>query len=449
MHYAYTGPGRQSLLRLRSSCLSAAVPAIGTLVVLYLVYIHSRIVDQSRHRIVRRPISDDEDPGSTIFKLPSASIQHSVIRGDNAAWTNDRNITWYSVGRQPNRPECWTYEDRFGVYRDLTPAMSAAISENNDDDVDMRKRAVILLRLGSNQRWGPEFILHARALVLEAGYVANYDVVILTHLDMDSEATAKWMQRVPEEFHPLIQTFTTQQVRDWLPAKANSKPKFKSIVEHNHLVIQMFMAQNPRYEVVYSIEANVRLIGRWDHFLADVDREYGYHRSLQAPDQDIPAIPDLVTFGSVQRPRDKWLWLADDCVRYFGGVENTRQALGVMWGWSRRMTDAMTQVNEREGISCYYEYFAPSVAHMRNLTTFFYQHPLYCPRTSPSERYTMMPAQLGKNDPRLVQYEKVAVGCTYYFVNLHSQPFWEQWYHDPAVCRPPALVNPVKGDFFN
>ncbi|KAK6340778.1 hypothetical protein TWF696_009098 [Orbilia brochopaga] len=436
MQYMY------SILRPRSVRLSALIPAVGVLLLLYYLYIRLHVIDSGPDAL-RQPFSDDQH--SAIFEPPVASVQHSVIRGDNAAWTNDRNTNWYSVGRHPNRPECWTYKDRFGVYKDIPPAISTAISTNNDNNVNSSKRAVIL-RLGSNQRWGPEFTVQTRALVLEAGYVAKYDIVILTHLDMDKERKAKWIQRVPKEFRPLLQTVSTKQVRDWLPSKAITK--FKNIFEQNHLVIQMFMAQNPKYEFVYSVESDVRLIGRWDQFLKDVDIEYAYHRSIQGP-EDMPVTPDLVTFGSVRRPQNDWLWLDNDCVKYFGGVDNTRHALGAVWGWSRRLTDAMTQANDQDGINCYYEYFAPSLAYKRNFTTFFYQHPLYCPRTSPSERYSMMPEQLGKNDPRLVQYNKAAVGCTYYFVNPHSQPFWEQWYRDPAVCRPPALVHPVKGDFFN
>ncbi|KAJ6263303.1 hypothetical protein Dda_1866 [Drechslerella dactyloides] len=425
--------------RPRSIRLGVILPAAGTILLLYLLYIRSRIVVPDTNIPVREHFNDDEDP--TVFEPPMASIRHSVIRGDDAAWTNDENTTWYSVGRHPNRGECWTYEDRFSAYKDPSPVMSAAISDNNN--VNKSKRAV-LLRMGSNQEWGEQFTLHARALVLEAGYLGKYDIVILTHLEMDDGAKATWMQRVPEELRPLVQTFTSKQVREWLPRSA----KFKSIFDQNHLVVQMFMAQNPKYEFVYSVEADARLIGRWDVFLDDIDLEYAYHRKLKAPDQEMPAIPDLVTFESLRRPRDAWPWLEKECVEHFQGIENIRASLGIVWGWSRRMTDEMTRLNEK-GINCYFEYFAPSTAYQQNLTTFFYQHPLYCPRTTPSSRNTMKKEQLGKNDPRSVQHEKVAVGCTYYFVNPHSQPFWEQWYHTPAACRPPALIHPVKGNFWN
>ncbi|KAJ6258197.1 hypothetical protein Dda_7116 [Drechslerella dactyloides] len=427
----------------RSFRLGAAIPAAGILLLIYLFYIRSHIANPDVNISVREHFNDDEDP--TVFEPPVASVRHSVIRGDNVAWTNDENATWYSISRHSNRGECWTYNDRFGAYQNLSPAMSAAISAavSGNNNVNKSNRAVIL-RMGSNQQWGPQFTLHARALVLEAGYLAKYDVVILTHLDMDDGAKATWMQRVPEEFRPLVQTFSTKQVREWLPRAA----KFKSIFDQNHLVIQMFMAQNPKYEFAYSVEADARLIGRWDVFLDDVDLEYAYHRKFKEPDQEMPAVPDLVTFESPRRPSDAWPWLEKDCVKHFRGMDNIRASLGVVWGWSRRMTDEMTRLNEI-GVNCYYEYFAPSTAYRQNLTTFFYQHPLYCPHTKPSERNSMTKEQMGKNDPRGVQHEKVAVGCTYFFVNPHSQPFWEQWYRSPAACRPPALVHPVKGNFFN
>ncbi|KAK6341159.1 hypothetical protein TWF696_008245 [Orbilia brochopaga] len=441
MQYMYTAPRRQPMYsRSRSSRLATLVPAVGILLLLYLVYNRLRIIDPGPKTLLREfSAGNDEDP--TVLEPPVASVQHSVIRGDGVAWTNDPNTTWHSVGRHPNRPACWTYEDRYGAYRNPSPAMTAAISRNNE--VNKSKRAMVF-RLDSKVVWGPEFILQTRALVLEAGYLAKYDVVILVHLDLNDDLREKWIQRVPEEFHPLMQIFTTKDVRNWLPAKT----RFKSVLEQNHLVIQMFMARNQKYEFVYSVEADLRLIGRWDVFLDDVDLEYAHHRALKEADQEMPAVPDLLTFESPRRPRDQWPWLEDDCVAHFGGADNTRAALGVLWGWSRRMTDAMTKLTQR-GINCYYEYFAPSVAYQQSLTTFFYQHPLYCPQTRPSGRNTMKPEGWGKNDPRLVQYDQVPVGCTYFYVNTHSQPFWEQWHSDPTVCRPPALVHPVKGDMFN
>ncbi|KAJ6255794.1 hypothetical protein Dda_9475 [Drechslerella dactyloides] len=218
----------------RSFRLGAAIPAAGILLLLiYLFYIRSHIANPDVNISVREHFNDDEDP--TVFEPPVASVRHSVIRGDNVAWTNDENATWYSISRHSNRGECWTYNDRFGAYQNLSPAMSAAISAaiSGNNNVNKSNRAVILC-MGSNQQWGPQFTLYARALVLEAGYLAKYDVVILTHLDMDDAAKAMWMQRVPEEFRPLVQTFLTKQ---------------------------MFMVQNPKYEFAYSVEADACLIG--------------------------------------------------------------------------------------------------------------------------------------------------------------------------------------------
>ncbi|KAK6516498.1 hypothetical protein TWF506_006405 [Arthrobotrys conoides] len=304
----------------------------------------------------------------------------------------------------------------------------------------------MILRIGENQVWKSPFVSYVRSLVMEAGYLAGYDVIIYIHLDLIDEKKAVWLEKIPQEFRPLVQTFSTQDLRKWIPKQA----VFKNVYEQNHTPIQMFMAKNTKYHFVYSIENDVRLIGRWDTFLTDVDLEYSFHRKHKNEDQDMPVIPDLVSFQTIHRPGAQWPWFQTEhaCLKRFGGKINTRSSLGVVWGWSRRLTDSMTQYNA-EGINCYFEYFAPSVAYQQNLTTFFYQHPLYCPNGAEPGRHSLNLIDFGKNDPKLVQLEKVAVGCSYFFVNSYSKLFWDAWYQNPEICRPPALVHPVKGEIFN
>ncbi|EPS40499.1 hypothetical protein H072_5651 [Dactylellina haptotyla CBS 200.50] len=226
--------------------------------------------------------------GATWFKPREASMQHSVLRGDGVLWTMDNNgTTWHSVGRAPNRPECWTYEDRFGVYQELASNMSIAISNNNKNN---KSKRAILLRLSGNQAWKFPFVAHVRSLVMEAGYLAGYDVVLYIHVDKNTSP-----KNVPAEFQPLILTFTNQHLKDWIPGTA----KFKSVYEHNHIPIQMFMDKNPRYEFVYSVENDVRLVGKWDTFLADIETEYYFHLEHKQPEQDMSLIPDLISFQSI------------------------------------------------------------------------------------------------------------------------------------------------------
>ncbi|TGJ74858.1 hypothetical protein EYR41_001816 [Orbilia oligospora] len=386
--------------------------------------------------------SNHNGKGSFYFNPPEASIRHSVIRGDGVAWTMDNDTIWHLLGRPPSRSECWTYKDRFGVYETPAPEMSYIISNNNQN----RNNKAIILRLGENQVWRSLFISYVRSLVIEAGYLARYDIIIYIHLDLADEKKTAWLEKIPQEFKPLVQTFSTQDLRKWISKKA----VFKNVYEQNHIPIQMFMAKNTKYDFVYSIENDVRLIGRWDTFLADVDAEYSFHRKHKNEDQDMPAVPDLISFQTIRRPRVQWPWFQKEyaCLKRFGGKANTRSSLGVVWGLSRRLTDSMTRYNE-EGINCYFEYFAPSVAYQQNLTTFFYQHPLYCPNGVKPDRHSLNLTDFGKNDPKLVQLEKVAVGCSYFFVDSHSKPFWEDWYQNPSICRPPALVHPVKSKKFN
>ncbi|KAF3924934.1 hypothetical protein ABW21_db0208657 [Orbilia brochopaga] len=438
------------MLRPRSLRLTTVLPALGIVLLLFLFTRQYHLTNPFHGTAVSNTNLASSPPGQTVFidedpavfEPPAATIQHSVIRGDGAAWTNDQKKTWYSVGRHPNRPECWTYDDRFHVYENLSPLMTTTISDNNK--INNSKR-VVLLRLHSATAWSDQFGLHARALVLEAGYVGKYDVVILVHSELDEAGRASWLERVPDELRPLVQFFSTQDLREWIPGSA----PFKNVFEHNHIALQRFMAQNVRYEFVYTIEYDVRLIGRWDTFLDDVDREYRFHRAHQEDGQQMPAaIPDLVSFQFVRRPKDQWQWFEDQCTNYFGGKQNIRATLGMVWGMSRRMVEAMTRANQ-DGINCYYEYFAPSIAYKEGLTSFFYQHPLYCPHGAPVELESLEVEALGRNDPRKVQIKDVPVGCTYHYDPDYSQSFWEEWHDDNKVCRPPALLHPIKGDKWN
>ncbi|KAK6523819.1 hypothetical protein TWF281_001787 [Arthrobotrys megalospora] len=396
----------------------------------------------------KNPETTNEDEPLTppaIFNPPKPNTERPMLRDDGVILTGVKNSTiWHSVGRHPARKECWSYISRFEPYVSPPQEVLDLISNNNKPT---NNRALIL-RLSTGQPWKKEFTHHARALVLEAGHLANYDVHFLLHGNKPPAELRKWVQRhVPKEFRKITQVFSTEDIKSWL----NGTAAFKNIMEHNHLVIQKFMTEHKQYDFVYSVESDLRQIGRWDNLLSDIDEEYKSHRERQEPDQDMPEIPDLVTFEGLRRPVHDWLWITYECVEGFGGHKNLRTSLGPMWGWSRRLIEKMNEYNAK-GVNCFYELFSPTVAYNNNLTTFFYQHPLYCPRKSASGRSSLTLEDLGKNDPRTMQYEKPARGCTYFFVNPHSQPFWEEWYRaakNPDACWPPALIHPIKGDFFN
>ncbi|KAK6339369.1 hypothetical protein TWF718_008789 [Orbilia javanica] len=397
------------------------------------------------------PITEEDKstvpPVFSIFSPPTPEIERPCIRdGDNILITGVENGTkWHSVGRPPGRKDCWSYTSRFKPYTSPSQEVLDLISNNNKPT---NNRALIV-RLAVGHPWKKEFNLHARSVVLEAG-AANYDVIFLVHSDLKLAERRKWMkEHVPREFRNLTKTFSTKDVKNWL--KSIGPAPFKNIMEHNHLALQMFVTKNTQYDFIYSIESDVRLIGRWDEFLNDIDEEYKSHRERQGSDQDMPETPDLVTFEAQKRPGENWLWFDDKCLEDFGGREDLRTSIGPMWGWSRRLIEKLNEYNAN-GVNCYYEYFAPTIAYKEALTTFFYQHPLYCSNKSPSGRHSLKLEELGKNDPRTVQYDKVATGCTYFFVNPHSQPFWDQWYKardNPDSCWPTALVHPVKGEFYN
>ncbi|KAF3914650.1 hypothetical protein AA313_de0203468 [Arthrobotrys entomopaga] len=375
------------------------------------------------------------------------SIKFNVVRGDNVVLgrkpkqTGTPLKTFYSVGRKPSAG-CWTYRDRLGKYLDTIPRFVRSLGVLNQCNPKW-KRAVVV-QLAKGQSWNKHFTRHLSALVNEVGWMGNYHVHILAFVDGDKKEQQNYVKDViPEIFRPLVTAFNTSDLKTHL----GEEVPFDTHESMSHVAIQKFMHDNPNYEFVYFINSATRLIGRWDTLLKTVDHEYAFHKDLaKSTGQAMPKVPDLVTFDVTREPDEKWEALEWACLQFFKGEgkeKKVRRSLSAMGGFSRRMVEALAAVNKQK-INCNSEYFAPTVAAHSNLTTFFYQHPLY---GMEEMRWNDVSAKVGPNDAITVQKDKVAFDLSWSSNDKEAQIFWEEWVNNPEVCRPEALLHPVTGQF--
>ncbi|KAF3940195.1 hypothetical protein ABW19_dt0204059 [Dactylella cylindrospora] len=389
------------------------------------------------------PASEKEARQVAMDTLPS--IKFNVVRGDNLVLSKKAKLpgqsfkTWYSVGRKPSAG-CWTYNDRFGKYDEGTPRLLRSLGSLNSCKPDWNRAFVVHIAKG--QAWSMPFIRHLRAVIAEAGWLGEYHVYLLTFVDGDKTAQEEYLTGViPEPFRPLAITFNTEDLQTFL----GSDVPFEKYESNMHVAVQKFMHDHEKYEFVYFVDSQTRLTGRWDTLLKNVEEEYAFHRDLKGEEQEMAQIPDLVTFEVTREPQQDWEALEWHCTQYFKGDSKDglmiRRSLGAMGGFSRRMVDALAEVNSQK-INCHSDYFAPTVASYKDLTTFFYQHPLYSTEDAESEGTT---AKVGSNDAITVQQEKVAVDFSFSSETKDAQEFWEEWVSNPEVCRPEALLHPVSG----
>ncbi|KAK6343951.1 hypothetical protein TWF696_007604 [Orbilia brochopaga] len=400
------------------------------------------------------PASTDEARKLAVDTVPG--LNFNVVRGDNLLLNRKpkQNIdapavaeaptfrTWYSIGRKPARG-CWTYTDRFAHYKEQTSVRflrTLGVVNNCTEST----RAV-LVHIQKGQSWNQHFTHHLSALVSEAGWVAGYHVYLLVFVDGDAAEQSTYMSVIPEAFRPLAIIFNTADLRKVI----GEEVPFDSYDSNAHVAVQKFMAENPDYEFVYSIAASARLIGRWDTLFKSVDDEYAFHRDLSEKPQLLPAAPDLVTFDAPREAEEGWAALEWACLQFFGtdkatASQNIRRSLSAITGYSRRLISTLAELNGH-GINCNGAYFPATAAAHANLTTFYYQHPLYT--VDQPSNAQLQTAKIGGNDAITVQTDKVAVDFSYSENATDAQSFWEEWVDNSEICRPEALLHPVTGQY--
>ncbi|RVD81135.1 uncharacterized protein DFL_009011 [Arthrobotrys flagrans] len=392
------------------------------------------------------PAAADEARKIALDSVPS--VKFNVVRGDNVVLGRKSKSqgqsfkTWFSVGRKPSAG-CWTYNDRFGKYLNPVPRFSRTLGVINDCNEDWKRALVVHMAKG--QSWNQHFMHHLSALITEAGWVAEFHVYLLVYVDGDKAAQKDYVNHViPEGLRPLALTFNSDDLKTYL----GKDVPFDKYESNMHVAVQKFMRDYSKYEFVYFVNAHTRLIGRWDTLLKSVDEEYAFHRELKDDGKSMPERPDLVTFDVTREPEENWDALESACLQFFkvDGNEKgkVRRSLSAVGGFSRRMVEALASVN-MQNINCHSEYFAPTVAAHKNLTAFFYQHPLYTAEEAAASN--AITAKVATNDAVTVQQEKVAFDLSYSGDAKDAQAFWEEWAENKDICRPEALLHPVSGQY--
>ncbi|KAK6508996.1 hypothetical protein TWF481_003762 [Arthrobotrys musiformis] len=392
------------------------------------------------------PAAGDEARKIALDSVPS--VKFNVVRGDNVVLGRKSKSpgqsfkTWFSVGRKPSAG-CWTYHDRFGKYLNPLPRFLRTLGVINDCNEDWKRALVVHMAKG--QSWNQHFMHHLSALITEAGWVAEFHVYLLVHVDGDKAAQKDYVDHViPEGLRPLAITFNSDDLKTYL----GKDVPFDKYENNMHVAVQKFMRDYSKYEFVYFVNAHTRLMGRWDTLLKSVDEEYAFHRELKDDGKGMPERPDLVTFDVTREPDEKWDALESACLQFFKdgetGKGKVRRSLSAVGGFSRRMVEALAAVN-MQNINCHSEYFAPTVAAHKDLTTFFYQHPLYTAEESAASNAAA--AKVSRNDAVTVQQEKVAFDLSYSGDAKDAQSFWEEWAENADICRPEALLHPVSGQY--
>ncbi|KAK6362781.1 hypothetical protein TWF730_000236 [Orbilia blumenaviensis] len=393
------------------------------------------------------PAAADEARKIALDSVPS--VKFNVVRGDNVVLGRKSKSpgqsfkTWFSIGRKPSAG-CWSYRDRFGKYLDPVPRFLRTLGVVNDCNKDWKRALVVHMAKG--QSWNQHFMHHLSALIAEAGWVAEFHVYLLVYVDGDKAAQKDYVNHViPEGLRPLAITFNSDDLKTYL----GKNVAFDKYENNMHVAVQMFMRDYSMYEFVYFVNAHTRLMGRWDTLLKSVDEEYAFHRELKDDGKELPERPDLVTFDVTREPEGDWDALEPACVNYFKSGDSNRKvvmrrSLSAVGGYSRRMVEALAAVN-MQNINCHSEYFAPTVAAHKNLTTFFYQHPLYTAEEAAASNATT--AKIAANDAITVQQEKVAFDLSYSGNAEDAQSFWAEWADNKDICRPEALLHPVSGQY--
>ncbi|EPS35757.1 hypothetical protein H072_10784 [Dactylellina haptotyla CBS 200.50] len=360
------------------------------------------------------------------------SVKCNVVRGDNVVLSRKSKLPstslkkFYSVGRKPSAG-CWTYTDRFGQYVDAVPRFLRSLGAVNSCNKDIKRALVVHMAKG--QSWNKHFRHSLISLINEAGWLGGYHIYLLVFVDGDKAEQKDYVDHViPEPFRPLAITFNSDDLKGYL----GEGVPFDKYASNTHVAVQKFMHDYANYEFVYFVNTHTRLMGRWDTLLQSVEDEYAFHQELgSSAAKQLPKLPDLVTFDVTREPEEKWEALEWACLQFFKGEGKdkgkVRRSLGAMGGFSRRMIEALAAVNMQK-INCNSEYFPPTVAAHKNLTTFFYQHPLYSLEDSPSIGAT---AKISANDAITVQQDKVAFDLSYSTDAKEAQTFWEEWVNNP------------------
>ncbi|ORY45666.1 hypothetical protein BCR33DRAFT_716310 [Rhizoclosmatium globosum] len=351
----------------------------------------------------------------------------SVRRSDEPKIFRNRSLgSWKPVHNTPFLSDgpCQTYKSKYTPYNDSSLSQSVCSSIKKC----INAKSVILLRTTSSVKITPEKIAFFRSLVVEAGWSSNQHVVFLVHHNQFENSTAEQKQlilkesTIPVEFHPLCFVFTDGDVYDAFNI-------YDSQYFDAHTTFAYFMQLHPQYDFGWMIEDDVRYTGRWNELFHNVDVLWRQRNPNKREG------PDFVSFEDICEPSLDWEHYKS-CASLFPR-SGQRHTLGVVVGWSRRLTDYVIERLDR-GENCYSEIFAPSIAHNKSLNSLFVPHTLFTDN------------EVNKNLGRvpscsnsLPGQEGTPGGWTYRCDGGTARRFYNTW-KIYGSCFPAALLHPVK-----
>ncbi|ORY49402.1 hypothetical protein BCR33DRAFT_713737 [Rhizoclosmatium globosum] len=203
------------------------------------------------------------------------------------------------------------------------------------------------------------------------------------------------------------------------------------------LTFVWFMKRFTKYDFFWILEDDVRYIGRWSDLFAQVRLA---SRSAGGKNQTTGQKPDLISFEDICEPIAEWGWYKT-CEHIWKRTDQ-RHTMGVLWGWSKALVDAMdTHIQAKE--NCYYEVFPTSVAHNHNLTSLFVPHTLFNHTQMRDRRVPACPGASTK--PLYPGQETVPGGFTFSADDPFgpSRRFYTDW-KDGGGCFPNMLLHAVK-----
>ncbi|ORY49403.1 hypothetical protein BCR33DRAFT_582034 [Rhizoclosmatium globosum] len=274
---------------------------------------------------------------------------------------------WAAVKGTPQlSSECQTYQSQFNRFQNSS--FAAQLSKNHHTCQSTSTTAIILrLHTGSNLVFSPDMIHFIRSLITEAGYTLNHSIHLLVHHNHDSILTPSEKQSalesspIPQEFHAICTVFTDGEMRQEFGDLVQGTPHSGD----PNLALLWFLRRNAGVQFAWILEDDVRYIGRWRDLFAQVQDVWAKSRKSG---KNSDKMPDLVAFEDICEPVEDWVWWKT-CESIWGR-EKQRHTMGVIWGWSRELVNAMLEHIQAKQ-NCYYEVFPPSVAHNHGLSSLF------------------------------------------------------------------------------
>lgn len=346
---------------------------------------------------------------------------------------------------------CWTSYDRYRHYHD-----TADDSLNRCNALKQPyNRTAVVLQLESNNLFTEDATLNLRALILEAGWYLNMDVILLQNVGSHEEYNP---DKVPEEFRKLLINFEKVQVFAGYPNEAKAtnmvdRPSLnygggefsRYVTAFYHFTQIWFFKQRPEYDFAYFIESHVRSFSDYKELLQKI-------KTLTEGKE----APDFVTLDPIVLTKPTTYWSGKES----GLPESYFKNKLVVYGVSRRLVAAMED-NLMAGINALHEAFLPATAIKNNYNIYTLAHPIikrndnlvfgsYLP--SESQNFVMLnlkDSAIEGNGTGWLHGGTFAADTVRWVDDLKQTQWidtlYQDWRHEEELCMPGLLVYPVSG----